>query len=313
VTELESDPQLLSVTPRHFSEHLRVLRQRYNVVPLRDLTNGQFPRRGQKRSVVITFDDGYADNFHEARPLLEAAGCPATVFVTSGKIDDDREFWWDELERIFLLTPRLPQKLRLTIDGDTHEWRFTDSGCNANGARRWHVLFDAPLSPRQAAYLNLANLLRRQSQLDRLRVLDELLGWAGIAAHGRPSHRPMSRDEVRALAKDDLVEVGAHAVAHSSLAAITADAQRTEIFGSKDELERILQRPVLSFAYPFGTRGDYDAATIRLVREAGFDCACTNVPGVITRGLDPYQWPRSLVRDWSGDEFDRQVEAAFDQ
>ena len=56
-----------------------------------------------RRTVIITFDDGYADNFHTALPLLQEADCPATVFVTAGKIGAERDFWWDELERVILV------------------------------------------------------------------------------------------------------------------------------------------------------------------------------------------------------------------
>ena len=102
VTELDSDPQLLSVTPKNFREQLEVLRRLYNVARLRDWISEE-GKSTRLTVVVITFDDGYADNFHEALPLLREADCPATVFVTAGKIDDEEEFWWDELERLILL------------------------------------------------------------------------------------------------------------------------------------------------------------------------------------------------------------------
>ena len=69
------------------------------------VSGGDVPSAG----VVVTFDDGYADNFHNAKPLLERYEIPATVFVTTGYLQDQREFWWDELERILLQPGTLPR------------------------------------------------------------------------------------------------------------------------------------------------------------------------------------------------------------
>jgi peptidoglycan/xylan/chitin deacetylase (PgdA/CDA1 family) len=100
VAELESDPQRLAVTPAHFEEHLRVLRGTCTPIELADVPRLLRAARLPKRPVAITFDDGYRDNLHEAKPLLERDGVPATVFVASGYVGREREFWWDELDRL---------------------------------------------------------------------------------------------------------------------------------------------------------------------------------------------------------------------
>src|SRR5262245_22040769 len=97
VAEPPMDPWYLSVSPRHFAEQLDVLRQHARLLRVdqlsRALRDGDVP----DRSVVVTFDDGYADNLRTAKSLLELYNVPATVFLTTGYIGQDREFWWDEL------------------------------------------------------------------------------------------------------------------------------------------------------------------------------------------------------------------------
>lgn len=100
IADLESDLWKLAVTPEHFSEHLELLRRSFGVIALRKLVENLRAETLKPNSIVITFDDGYRDNLHTAKPLLESAGLPATVFVASGYVDSERDFWWDELEQL---------------------------------------------------------------------------------------------------------------------------------------------------------------------------------------------------------------------
>ena len=102
VARLERDPQQLAVTPERFDEHLTALRATCTPVALADVPALLRARRLPPRPVAVTFDDGYRDNLHEAKPLLERHGVPATVFVSSGYVGAGKEFWWDELERLLL-------------------------------------------------------------------------------------------------------------------------------------------------------------------------------------------------------------------
>ena len=91
--------------------------------------------KSQYRPLVVTFDDGYADNLYNAKPLLERYEIPATIFLTSGCIGQNREFWWDELDRMLLQPKTLPRALHLNIDGTTHDW---DLGKRLTMARMSH-------------------------------------------------------------------------------------------------------------------------------------------------------------------------------
>ncbi len=124
ICEVPSDPWELCVSPKHFAEQLEYLNHHYQVLCLHSLVKSLREGHLPKRAVVLTFDDGYADNLWNAKPLLERYEVPATVFVSTGYVDSDREFWWDELERLLVLTPVLPQRLHVTLNGSVFEWEL---------------------------------------------------------------------------------------------------------------------------------------------------------------------------------------------
>jgi peptidoglycan/xylan/chitin deacetylase (PgdA/CDA1 family) len=305
VAELSSDPQLLSVTPQHFAEHLEILRKHYRPIPL------QQTDKLLRRSVVVTFDDGYADNLWNAKPLLERYDVPATVFVTTGYVGQDREFWWDELETLLLERRRLPETLQLNINGGIRQWELGASSDYDEDAynhyRSWNVSQRNDPGPRQFVYRSLHQLLRPMLDRDQRKVLNQLSDLAGARSSSRSKSRPLSPAEVIELDKGGLVEVGSHTVTHPVLSGLSPAAQWTEIEQSKADLEAMLSRPVTSFGYPFGTRSDYAEETVAAIRRAGYHRACSNFAGVVGPDTDRFQLPRFVVRDWDGDEFSRRL------
>lgn len=315
VDEADSDPWSLCVTPQRFAEHLQVLRQRTRPLPLRRLTGALASGKVPRRSVIVTFDDGYADNLYNARPLLERYDIPATVFIATAYLEQDRQFWWDELERIFLQPGRLPEHLQLRIEGESCRWQlgadaiYSEEACRQH--RGWRAGHDAPTS-RHAIYFSLWQRLQSLRDCERRQVLGALEFWAsGRPADPRPA-RTLGPREAIALAQGDLVEIGSHTVTHPVLSALPVAAQRSEIQQSKTSLEEILGRPVTSFAYPYGARCNYTDESVSTVRQAGYTCACSTLTGVVEAGADCFELPRVQVEDWDGDEFAKRLSGWLD-
>lgn len=312
VAEVGLDPWSLCVTPRHFVEHLEVLQKHARPMQLQQLNQALQDGKRPHRSVVVTFDDGYADNLYNAKPLLEHYDIPATVFLTSGYIGQEREFWWDELERLLLQSGTLPEVLRLGVNGGTYRWELGESADYSEQDyqhhRYWSALGEDNPSPRHSLYCSLYQLLRPMLEGERRKVLDELLAWAGAESGSRSTHRSLTLAEVSALEQGKLIEVGAHTVTHPFLSALPAAAQQEEIKLSKAFLEEIVGYPVRSFAYPYG---DYTPQTVPVVREAGFTCACSTIADSVRRRTDCFQLPRVVVEDWDGEEFARRLEEWF--
>ena len=311
VFDTPSDPQELCVSPAHFGEHLEILRTRYRLVPLTELAEAAHTRTLGRATVAITFDDGYADTLAFARPALESHCAPATVFAVSGTLQSGANFWWDRLERVLLRPGRLPEVLALTIAGQSlsfplGRWaRLSEE--EFERLRGWATSIPEDPTPRHTAYRAIWQRLRALPHEAREDLLRGLESQASDLSALPESARSLLTEELRELADSRFVEIGAHTVSHEVLAALPADRQRQEIEGSRAVLAATLGRPVRTFSYPYGAPSDYTSETVRLVREAGFACACANFHGLVRRGADGFQLPRIVVRNWDGNRFARRL------
>lgn len=296
VTEIESDPWGLCVSPSYFAEHLQVLKKLGWTVRLQQLNqtlkNGKRPHR----QVVITFDDGYSDNLYNAKPLLEKYEIPATIFLTTGYMQQEREFWSDELERILLQPGTLPEILSLNINGISYEWKTSNNLEVKHANERYYL------------YYSLYELLYPLSAQERSHLLDQLLLWAKKEPELRPTHRMMTLKELSTLQPGNIIEIGAHTVTHPFLATIPATAQQKEIQENKAQLEEIFGHAIESFAYP---HGNYNSETSEIVRQAGFTCACTTSGNIVGKNSDRFQLPRFAVENCNGEEFAKQLSNWF--
>jgi len=306
IADVRSDPWTLAVTPTRFAEQLKLLRQRVAVLSLSELLSGLRDGTLPERSVAVTFDDGYKDNLKTARPLLEQYDVPATFFVTTSILKGSRNFWWDDLERLFLQTTTLPNILNLVIGGEKHRWELGNDAEYSESVqplyRHWRAWGEPDPTMRHLLFRAIYGLLYTLSEKERQSLIDLLLDWGGVSMD--PVTRlTLTPGELIELGNGRHFEIGAHTVTHSLLAAATAARQHQEIQQSKDELEKILEVPVTSFAYPFGKRGDYSSGTVDIVRDSGFRLACSNFAGMVKPGVDVYQLPRMFMGDWTADQF----------
>jgi peptidoglycan/xylan/chitin deacetylase (PgdA/CDA1 family) len=308
VTEKTMDPWALGVTPENFEAHLRVLRRYTQPMSLRDLAIAQQSGHLPERAVAITFDDGYANNLHQAKPLLAKYDIPATVFVSTGYTERGREFWWDDLDRMLLQPGPLPDYLELRLDGQMYRW---DLGSAAHYSVDQHQADwgRSPLAAQPGSrlyfYCQVWTVLQPLSEPQRAAALDHLLTWAGANALPRATHRPLVRAELPLLEADGVVTIGAHTENHPILSKHDLAYQQREIEASKIYLEHALNHRVDAFAYPFGA---YQPETVPLVQQAGFFCACSTVEETVWRGNNRLELPRFEVQDWPEPVFEARLQ-----
>jgi len=244
------------------------LSKRFNIIPLGEAVAQAASGTLPKASLSLTFDDGYADNYLHALPILEHYRAHATFFVATSFLDGGR-MWNDTLIETARRVPNgeitlpfaasKPMNIRSTLD----RLRLAETAI------------------RQCKYLPVGERTEKVAEFARLQTAP------------LPDDLMMTSVQVQKLDDSEFAEVGAHTRAHPILA--TCDEQQTalEISGSARDLEHLLGHAPRLFAYPNGKRGtDYLESQAALVQKAGMSAAVTTEHGVMTSRTDRWQIPR---------------------
>jgi peptidoglycan/xylan/chitin deacetylase (PgdA/CDA1 family) len=279
VADDPDDPWGLCVDPRTFESHIEILRRDFRPVPLGQVTgphDGPLP-------VVITFDDGYADVWTDAVPILERFEVPATVFVvpeaTSGS------FWWDRLRAMLETPDRFPEELDLDIGGVRSRWT------TGQGVRALRGILHRSLGA-------LGSEAREE-------MLTEIATWSRT---GQTSDCPpvsvLTAEQLDRIGRHPLMEVGSHTMSHADLSGLGPEDLDHEIRGSRRWLRERLGTEVESFSYP---HGGLRPEVRRLVEDSGYRRACSSSSGLVQTRTDPYHLPRLWPPPRPGDDFRRWI------
>jgi peptidoglycan/xylan/chitin deacetylase (PgdA/CDA1 family) len=213
-----------------------------------------------RRFVVLTFDDGYRNNYTEAYPVLKALDAPFTVYLATGFADRSAVPWWD------LLVALVERQARLSLRiGD----RVLDLPATSLGQKR-------------AACRLAASELCRVDEDEQRRSIEAAARECGIEPERLVSREMMDWDEVRALAADPLATIGAHTVGHYALARLDADRARREMLESRERITAMTGIRPRHFAYPYGSRRSASEREFEIAAELGFATAVTTRRGVLT-------------------------------
>jgi len=253
----------LPLKAEEFDRHLRHLRRFWQVIGIEDAVAALSSSRPlPSNAVVITFDDGYLDNYTVALPRLEKYKLPATVFVVSGAVDG-KPLWLDEVDRWFGKTT-VPSLRFSKIDAE---------------------LSLETLAGRQRAAAQVRSVLKTLGGRELAEALAKLRSQLEISGADQPPAYPtiMSWEDLRRLAASPLVTIGAHTVTHPILTHLERGEVRSEITESCRRIAEELQRPVKVFAYPDGA---YNSTTQSVVREAGLVACAIQGEGFNPPGAD---------------------------
>jgi len=249
---------------------LHWIRSCFQVVPLiqaiNDLASGNLP----ERALCITFDDGYADNFTQALPILKRHKIPATVFVATDYLNGGRMF-----------NDTVIEILRRSTAGE-YDLSDIDLG----------TLNLTDTASRIAAIDRILSKVKYLPYTEREQQVARLAARLNVDLQSLPSDLMLSTAQLQKLHQAG-IDIGAHTASHPILATLTDQDAEADIARSKAQLEALLDTEVKLFAYPNGKPGtDYTTRDSALVKKLGFSGAVSTAWGAAHRQTDIYQLPR---------------------
>ncbi len=255
------------VDSRVFDSQMSVLANSFQPMLLTDAVDQLYTGKLPRRAVCVTFDDGYADNFEVALPILRKHGIPATLFVATGYLDGGR-MWNDTV------TESIRRSSHTTLnmpDLDLLDQSLKTVADRAIAARK------AVLAIRRLAH---------DERLQRTASLAEDIGAE------LPDNMMLTSKQLLELHKAG-VEIGAHTVSHPILTRLDSQSALDEIRDSRNQLRELTGAEVRGFAYPNGQPGvDYDQTHVSAVAQCGFKYAVSTARGSSNQHDSRFEMPR---------------------
>lgn len=308
VATLKSDVWDLAVSPENFEQQLQLLKESKNVIPLKELIERIKHNRLKRNCIAITFDDGYADNYQIAKPLLEKYQLPATFFITSVNLDKSVEFWWDELEQLILFAKVLPTQFKQYVAGIKVNVNLLEEAQLSESLYNKHCFWkafkqDMP-SSRSKLFLTLWQLLKPLPAEELQQQLQYIRDWAGLPGGSRETYRCLTGKQLQKLAQCKLFDIGAHTASHTALGGHAKIYQQSELVENRNLLQDITGKKVSLLSYPYG---NYNTDTLALAADLKFDAAFTTEERAITKQTSSYQIGRFQVPDLGVLDFERTI------
>jgi peptidoglycan/xylan/chitin deacetylase (PgdA/CDA1 family) len=252
--------RILKVTPEFLDTAIETVRRAgYDIVSLDEAARRMKADAPTRPFACFTLDDGYRDNRDFAYPVFKRHNIPFAIYVPTAYPDGEGELWWLVLEAAI----RKANEIRIPLDGSDRvfEIRTPDEK-----SRAFHEIYWS---------------LRRRPETELRAAVRMIADRAGYDASSLCGELIMSWDELRALAADPLVTIGAHTRRHFAVARLPEEEARAEIFESVARIERELARPCRHFSFPYGDAGSAGARDFSIARSLGLETAVTTHKDVL--------------------------------
>ncbi len=253
------DRGLFSATAEQFDQQLSYLEHHYHVVSLPELQDFiAHPEKLRHFHVMLTFDDGYRDNYDLAFPMLRARGIPATFFLPTFLVGSAYLPWWDVIAYLVRNSERAALQLSYPVAAEVPLPRQAD---------------------RERAIQQVLRIYKGQEEISEAKFLSGLSQAAEVAMPSQDERRFLNWYEAREMIAGGM-SIGSHTHSHTILSQLSYEQQREELARSKRELEAGLGSRIDALAYPVGSRAAFNEETVRALRETGYTIAFSHYYGV---------------------------------
>lgn len=263
----------------NLSQQMRYLRRYYRVMHLEEALATFYTPNTQQTDrripLVLTFDDGYRDNYTCAFALARSLQVPITIFLIPGYVESGERFWWLEGKRLAYHS----HAEKVTIEGQTYHLNNVKEQKALAGIIDKHIRHATSVAERNMFLTNIRKELATPAS-DELDTFDtEAL--------------PLTWEQVREMEQSGWVSYGAHTMHHPVLAyLVDAEEVQQEVTESKRILEQQLGYPVQAFVYPIGKPEHFGEVGPQAVLKAGYTWAVTTIEDVNTLETEHLQLRR---------------------
>ena len=265
----------MSVSTENFRRQMKYLKEKCDVLTLEramDLlfSGDALPPDG----VVVTFDDGYRDNYENAFPVLKDYGIPATIFLSAEAVEKSSALWFDSVAELVM------SRLKDSIDLSGYGLPVLEAGSQQE---------------KSAVLGSILAFLKNSSSFIRREVIGELQKQCCAGAGKAEGKRVMlSRDDIRLMSACG-IDFESHGMSHCILSNLTDAEMEYEISESARVIEKMTGRPVRYFAYPNGGARDYDGRAALFLARHGYRAAFTLEKGANSNAARRFAMRRIAV------------------
>ena len=262
------DIELVSASCFQFEEQISYLSKNYNVITLEYLVDAIYAdKKLPENAVLITFDDGFEDNYRNAFPILKKYGVPATIFISTDFISSDRTLWFDQLSYFIL-----------NISNDDLEAILREDFDNK-------IIF----SDRRAVLEEVMEYVKIIPDIQRRNLLESLFEKYSFSVKDEHKHlsTTLNWDQVREM-DQSVISFGSHTMSHPVLSQLDEQGLSKELVESRSIIENELKHPVDCIAYPVGTKSAFNAKVEGLAMQAGYRLGFSYISGINELPIQKY-------------------------
>lgn len=247
----------MKVSPEFLEKFiLQAQKKGYRFISLDDLHEQLVKKKETTRQLLITFDDGYADNFKQAYPILKKHRVPFTIYITTSFPDHTCILWWFALEDLILQNDNIILDDNQKFQCDTY-----------------------PL--KNKTFMTLRNTILSLPQQNLQQKLEKIFFRYDIDWYQAVKDYAMSWDQIISLSKDSNVNIAGHTQNHLSLRRLDHDMIVKEIVKGNQIIESNIQKKITHFSYPFGSPNEIDTTVCSIAKQLNMKTATTTLPGNI--------------------------------
>lgn len=265
------------INAKEFSRQMLFIKENCNILSLDDIVDIKTRKdKWPKKSVAVTFDDGFKNNYTTAAPILKDLEIPATFYVCSGMIETNKMFWVDKIEDCINLTKN--NEINILLDEQTHFKLDTraEKIFAVNHIKSFCKMVDVPTKERVLESLEkLTDVQPRTSNADNY----QMMSWA----------------ELKSLNDDPLFTIGGHTLYHDIMSAHDNEEKMfKDIELSKGLLEFNLNQKIIHFSYPEGQKNHFNQKVIDKLKDSNIVCSPSAIHGLNSDSNDLFNLNRIM-------------------